>query len=164
MEFRFFGHSGTGHTRKLIVKSEKVLECDSGKRFRLFCNLNTLFGFDCLVKSLVVSSAEHKASCKLVNDYNLAVFYYIVNITLHNTVSTDSLRNMMCYFDIRCIIEVFDTEVSFRLFNTAWSKGCGPCLFVYNIVAVIVYILIGSLVVHFLDLDHFKRQRKGVCF
>ena len=76
-----FGHRRTGHTGKLVVHSEIILECNCSKRLRISLNLYIFFCFDCLMQSITVSSAGQNTTGKLIHNCNLSVFCnYILNI------------------------------------------------------------------------------------
>ena len=94
-EFGFLRHSGTGHTGKLRVKTEEVLEGDCGEGFALVLNLYALLGFDSLMETLVKAASEHKTTCKFVNDYDFAVLNYIFDIKVHTAMSLYSLVNVV---------------------------------------------------------------------
>ena len=156
LKLGFLGHGGTCHARQLIIKPEEVLECNCGKRFRLARDLYALFRLNRLMKSLIVAPAVHKAAGELVDDYYLAVLYDIVDITLHNAVGAYRLVDMVGNSYILCIVQVFYIEKFFCLFNARRGKGGGVRLFVHYIVAVVIGLLVARLIVHFLDLYHFK--------
>ena len=75
------------------------------------------------MESVAVSSSEHETTCKFVNYNYFAVSYDIVYITLHHVTCFQRLKNVMVYFHVFRIGEVFDTEVFFALFYT----GIGKC-------------------------------------
>ena len=160
LKFGFFGHGSTRHTRKLVIKAEEILEGDGSKSFRLSFYLNALFCLNSLMQAFVIASAVHKTTGKFVNNYNLAVFNNIINITLHNTVSANSLIYMVSNLNIFAVVKIFNLEILFGLFYTVGGKNGGICLFVNNIVAVISGILVTCLVIHFFNLNHLKRLCK----
>ena len=108
------------------------------------------------MQTLVVAAAVHKAAGELVDDYNLSVLNNVVNITLHNAVGADCLIYMVGNRNIFGIVEVFNMEILLRLLNARGGKGRGVRLFIHNIVAVIIGVLVARLVVHFLYLYHLK--------
>ena len=58
--------------------------------------------------------------------------------------------------DIFGIIKVFYAEILLGFFNARGGKGCSVCLFVHNVIAVVVGFFVARLIVHFLNLYHFK--------
>ena len=145
LEFLALCHCGTGHTGKLLVKTEIVLEGDGCKSFALVLNLNAFFSLDSLVKTFVISSAEHDTAGEFVNDKNLIVLNNVVYVTAHNAYSLDSLIDMVEESHVLCVHEVVNIEIGLSLSNTALGKRCRSCLFVNNVVAVgnILGILLG---------------------
>ena len=108
------------------------------------------------MQTLVVTSAVHKAAGKFINDYNLAVLHNVVNVAFHNAVGAYCLVYMVGNGDIFGIVKVFNAEILLGFFNARGGKGCSVCLFVHNVVAVIVGFFVARLIVHFLNLYHFK--------
>ena len=68
------------------------------------------------MQALVITPAVHRSARKLVNNYNLAVFYNIVNITLHYAVSAYSLIYMMRNFNVFTVVKVFNSKILLCLF------------------------------------------------
>ena len=83
-EFPFLRLGGTRHSRKLLIHSEIVLQCDGRKRLGFRAHEHVFLSLDSLMESVAVSSSEHETSRELIYDHNLAVLYYIVDITLHH--------------------------------------------------------------------------------
>ena len=115
------------------------------------------------MQTLVVTPAVHKAASKFINDYNLAVLHNVVNVAFHNAVGTYCLIYMVGNGDIFGIVKVFNAEILLGFFNARGGKGCSVCLFVHNVIAVVVGFFVARLIVHFLNLYHFKGQGKAVC-
>ena len=113
------------------------------------CDLDAFLGFYCLMKSLVVTPAVHDTSGKLVNDQHLSVLDDIIDITLHYAVRADRLLYVVGYGYIVRIVEVVDPEELLRLGNAAGSQRAGLCLFVNDVIAVDVLLLIGLFIVAF---------------
>ncbi len=68
LKFDAFGHCRTRHTRQLVIQTEVILEGDGRKRFGFALHLYALFGFNRLMQTLAVTSAEHNASREFVYD------------------------------------------------------------------------------------------------
>ena len=116
-------------------------------------DLNTLLGLNSLVQTLVVAASVHNTAGKLVNDKHLTVLDNIVNITLHYSVGTDSLLNVMRNGDVFGVVEVFDVEERLGLFDARGRECAGLGLFINNIIAVEVLLLVGLFIVGLTDAD-----------
>ena len=162
LKFCRFCRSSTRHTRKFIVKAEEVLEGNGSKRFGLMLYLNTLFGFNSLMQTLIIASAKHKTACKFINYDDLAVLNDIVNIALHDTVGADCLIYMMSDLYILGIVKIFDIKILFCFADSLGSKRCSARLFINNVIAVILCYIVARLIVHLFYLEHLKRCRKAV--
>ena len=99
------------------------------------------------MQTVVVASAHHDTSRELVNDEDFAVLYNVVGISLHGTVSLDSLIYVVEKGKVVRVHKVDDAERLFCLLNAALGKGSGLSLFVDDVVAVEKVVI--SLVVHF---------------
>src|SRR5205823_5340271 len=80
VELGGFGFGGTGHSRKLLIHAEVVLEGDGGQSLVFALDLNFFFGFDGLVQSVGPAAAGHHASGEIVNDDDLAILHYVLHI------------------------------------------------------------------------------------
>ena len=153
-EFLRFRGSRTRHARKLLIKPEVILESDGSKRFALVLYLNALFCFDCLMQTVVITSAEHDTAGELVYYEYLTVLDNIIDITAHYA---DCFYRLIDVVKQRCVLhihKVFNAEILLRLFNTALGKRCRARLFIHNEIAVIgcfrvlFFIHLGNLI-HF---------------
>ena len=115
------------------------------------------------MQTLVVTPAVHKAAGEFINDYDLAVLHNVVNVAFHNAVGAYCLVYMVGYRYIFGIVKVFYAEILLGFFNARGCKGCGVRLFIHNVIAVVVGFFVARLIVHFLNLYHFKGQGKAVC-
>ena len=138
-------HGGTGHTRKLVVKSEVILEGDGGERLRLSLYLNALLCLDCLVQTLAVTTAEHYTSGEFVNYENFSVLYNIVNVAFHNAYGLYCLLYVVENGYVLAVHKVFEVKICLRLCNTGFCERCGFRLFVNYEVAVLGKLLLGVL-------------------
>ena len=93
-----------------------------------------LFRFDRLVKAFVVAASEHKAAGEFVNDYDLIVFYYVVDIALHYAVRLQRLINMVRYLGIFGIGQVCQGKITLSFTYTDRCQRRRPRLFVYDII------------------------------
>ncbi len=99
------------------------------------------------MKTFVVAAAIHKATGELVHYNDLTVFYDIVNIPVHNAVSTDCLVEMVRKRHIIGIGKVCNIKIFFSLFDTRRVKCGGFRFFINDIVAfdILVELLIVKL-------------------
>ena len=159
-ELVLLGKRSTRHTRQLFIKPKVILECDSRNSLGLSCDLDAFLGLDSLVKTVVETPAYHDTSGKLVNDKYLTVLYHVVYILSHGTVGFDSLVDMMQKSHILGIHKVDDIKRLLGFFNTALCKGCGPCLFVYDIISAKSVVI--RFVVHLYHLDSLEGLGESV--
>ena len=111
LKFLLLCKRSTGHTGEFVIQSEKVLECDCGKGLALACNLHSLFCLYCLVQTLIVAATDHETPRKLVHYDNFAVFYDIIFVAFHNSVSLD------------CLVDVVSNRHVFRVIKVLQVKG-----------------------------------------
>ena len=148
-ELRFLCHSRAGHTGKLAVQTEEVLEGDSGEGLALVLYLHSLLGFDSLMKSLVEAASEHQSSGELVNYDDLSVLHDVLDIEVHTAVSLYCLIDVVENGEVIGIHKVLDTEEFFSLLYAVGEKRGGLCLFIDDIIGgVIVLLFLG------IHLDH----------
>ena len=79
-EFAGFCFSGSCHARKLLIQAEIVLQGDGCQGLVLRLDGNTLFGFNRLVNTFVVSATGKNTTGVFVNNQHLAVDDHIVFI------------------------------------------------------------------------------------
>ncbi len=82
LEFFFFGLSRSRHTRKLVVKTEIILECNGRLSLVFVSDNNLFFCFDCLMQPVGISSSDHQSAGEFVNDYNFVILHDIVVVAL----------------------------------------------------------------------------------
>ena len=148
LEFIFLGHSSTGHTWKLAVQTEEILERNCSKRLRLTSNLYAFLSFNSLMQTIIETTSEHKTACKFINNDNFTVFNNVVNISFHNTMSFDCLIYMMKKSHIIRIHQVFNIESFFCLFNASSCNCSGLSLFVDNVIGCFIYFILILLVIN----------------
>src|SRR5215831_13109256 len=88
-------HSRAGHSRKLLVKAEVVLEGDGGERLVLGLDLDVLLGLKRLVQALRIAPALHHATCELVDDDDLAALHDVVAVAHEKPVRFERLIGVM---------------------------------------------------------------------
>ena len=82
LEFKGLGVSGTGHTGKLVVETEIILEGGGGQCLALLLDIQSLFGFNGLMQTLGEATTGHGAAGVLIDKHRLVVLYYIFDIPL----------------------------------------------------------------------------------
>ena len=95
-EFGVFGHSRTGHARKLLVQAEVILQRDGGKRLILFAHLDVLFCFERLVQAFGETAAFHNAAGEFIDDLDFAIYHNIVLVAMEQELGTQRLLQMIC--------------------------------------------------------------------
>ena len=137
MELLGLGESRTGHTGKLIVETEEVLEGNGGESHGLLANLDTFLSFDGLVKTFVVTAAMHETTGVLIDDDNFArVGDDVIFITLEKSLSTESLLEVI---DNACVvgrIKGLDTENILNFFDALVGQSNRAALFIDNVIFV----------------------------
>ena len=104
-KFNCFCLGSTCHTGKFFVHTEEVLECNCCHCTVSLCDVNVLFCFDCLVQSVRITAAFKNTACKFVNNLNLTVFYYVVNVVFVKKVSADCLSKVVQEFKVLFVLE-----------------------------------------------------------
>ena len=94
-EFAGLGFRGTGHARKLFVKTEIVLNRNRRKSLAFFFYLDAFLRFDCLVKSVRPPTPWQNTSCKFIDDINVIILHDIIDIFLVKAVSPEKLVDYM---------------------------------------------------------------------
>ena len=155
------GGGRTGHTGQLLVQTEVILEGNGGKSLALVLHLNTLFGLNRLVQTLVVATAQHNTAGEFVYDQHLTVLDHIVNIPAHDADGLDGLVNMVQQGGVLNIHQVVYMEVGLCFLYAVLGQGGGTGLLVYDKVAVIGGLGV-LLLVHFGNLYHLQGAGKGV--
>ena len=67
-ELRCFGHRSTGHTAQLVVEPEVILECDGGKGLVLILDRHSLFRFQGLMETFVVTTSCEDATGMFIDN------------------------------------------------------------------------------------------------
>ncbi len=94
-EFLGFGQGGAGHTRKLVVKAEKVLERDAGQGEVFRLDFHALFRLDRLVQTIRQAPPRHHAAGELVDQHHRAIADDIILVPLEQFVRPQTLVDVM---------------------------------------------------------------------
>ena len=110
VELSCFSVRRTGHAREALVKLEVILNRDCRHGLRLFFDTHTFLGFDRLMKSIRPLSADHLASCVLIDDHNaelpvLVRRNHVITIALINHVRAKRLLNQVREIDVVADVE-----------------------------------------------------------
>ena len=104
-KFACFGFCRTGHTRKLVIHAEVVLQGDCGKCLCSGFHLHVLLGFYCLVQSIAPAATFHNTAGLLVYYLHLVVVgYHIVYIARKQCVGLDKLVHGVHAFALHRIV------------------------------------------------------------
>ena len=124
--------SCTGHTALLVIFVKEVLECDRCQSLALTFDLNMLFCFNRLMKTVRITASRHDTSGKFINDKNLIIFNNVILILMHQVVRTKSKDNVMLDLQILRISQVLNMEEFLNLMNTLLSKVYDLIFLIYN--------------------------------
>ena len=94
-EFFFFCKGSTCHTTFLFIFVKQILECDCRKCLALSFYFYMLFRFDCLMKTVRITTSRHNTSGKFIYDHNLIIRHNIILISEHQIVCTKRQNNVM---------------------------------------------------------------------
>ncbi|CCY91854.1 uncharacterized protein BN461_02208 [Bacteroides sp. CAG:1076] len=97
-EFSGFCFCCTGHTRKLMIHTEVILQSNSCKSLSCSFNLNTFLSFYSLVQSVAPTTTVHDTSCLFVDNLNLSVHNDIISIFFEHCICFKQLIDCMNAF------------------------------------------------------------------
>ena len=90
-ELACFGFGRTGHTCKLVIHTEVVLEGDCGECLCRSLDFHALLGLDGLMESVGVAAAFHDTACLLVDNLDFVVVDYVFHILFKEGVGLEQL-------------------------------------------------------------------------
>ena len=102
-EFFGLGHGRAGHTAKLVIQTEIVLERHTGECHVFRLNGTILFRFDRLVQTIRQAATMHHPARKFVDQHNVAIANDIVFVPLEHFMGPQTLVHMVhqsCAFGI----------------------------------------------------------------
>ncbi len=91
LELVLLGERRTGHTGKLCVHTEEILEGDCRESAALVLDIDALFCLNRLVQTVGIASARHNAAGKFIDDEHLPVLYDILPVAVHYAVCVQRL-------------------------------------------------------------------------
>ena len=109
-KLRFFRFRRTRHTRKLLVKTEIVLEGNGRVRLIFAAHFHAFLCFDRLVQTVGISSADHKTARKFVHDDDFAVVYDIIFVELEKLMRFERLLNVVVEVGVLDLRDVVNAE------------------------------------------------------
>ena len=71
-----------GHSRQLLIEAEIILDRNGRQGLRFAVDLHAFLGFHCLMQPVAPTAPRHFASGEFVDDDNLVVFDYILDVFL----------------------------------------------------------------------------------
>ncbi len=90
-ELACFCFGRTGHAGQLVIHSEVVLQRNGGESLGCGFDFHTLFGLECLVKSVGVAAALHDAAGLLVDNFDFVVVNNVFLIFVEEGVGFEQL-------------------------------------------------------------------------
>ena len=142
-KFNSFGCGSTGHTGKLLVHAEVVLEGNRCKCAVPLGNLKMLLSLNRLVQTVTVAPSLKNAACKFIYNLNLVVLYNIVNVCVVEDVGPYSLGKVVHVLKVLLVKNsgaAFDKAVGEQnvvdLVHTLVGKRNALGLLVYLVVAL----------------------------
>ena len=109
-EFTGLGHSGTGHSRNLVVELEEVLQRDRRKRLRLFLDLDAFFGFNRLMQPVTPLPSIHETTRELIDDDDTSVLDDVIHISFVKKMSFERVVDHMRPVHVAGSIKALDTR------------------------------------------------------
>ena len=95
VELVCFGLGRSGHTRKLLIKTEIILNSDRGQRLSFAIDLHSLFRLDRLMQSVTPAAPRHFAAGEFVYDHHFVFFDDVLNVFFKQTIGAEELRNIV---------------------------------------------------------------------
>ena len=75
-----FSVGGSCHAGEFLIHTKIVLKSNGGEGLVFLLNSHTLFGFQCLMQTITVTTARHEAASELIYDDDLTIFDHVVHI------------------------------------------------------------------------------------
>ena len=139
LELLLLGLSSTGHTGKLFVHTEVVLEGNSCQSLAFAFYLYAFLSFDSLMQTFGETTAEHQTAGKFINDNNLTILNHIIAVAVHQSLSLQSTHNLVgIVHTVLIVIQVADAQHFFCLGNTLFGR-CYLFLFFINSVVLALF-------------------------
>lgn len=86
-----------------------------------------LFSFQRLMQTFRITTAFHNTTREFIDNFNFAIGYHVVNITMEQELSTKSLLQMIRQLTSWIGVQIFNSQLEFNLFKT--NFGCIDSLF-----------------------------------
>ena len=149
LEFIGFRIGCTGHTGKLLVHTEVVLESNRGECLVFLLNLNAFFSFDGLMQTIGPAASFHQAAGEFVNDDDFAVLNNVMLIFNEQCVGTKCCIQVVQQHDVRRRVEALaggqQAHIDHDFFDflvAGFGKLNGMLLFVNPVVAFALFLLL----------------------
>ena len=75
-----FSVGSSCHAGEFLIHTKIVLKSNGGEGLVFLLNPHTLFGFQCLMQTIAVTTARHEATSELIYDDDLTIFDHVVHI------------------------------------------------------------------------------------
>src|SRR4029079_15399073 len=106
VELSLFRFCGTGHSRKLRVHAEIVLDGDGRHGLRLTLHLNSFLCLNCLMQSYRPSASRHGAPRELIDDEHLAFLHHVIHVDLVQGMRAQQLMHDVQSLTLRGILTI----------------------------------------------------------
>ena len=129
-------HGSTGHAGFLFIFVKEVLECNGGQCFGLTIDFHMLFGFDCLMESVRITTTRHDTSGKFIDNKNLVILYHIILVPEHEIVGAKRQNDIVLNLQVLRVSQVADMEELLYFFDTFCSQHYLFFFFIYQEISV----------------------------
>ena len=108
-EFSRLGRGGTGHTGKLVVHAEVVLQGDRCEGLILLFDLDALFCLDCLVNTFRPTATFENSTGEFVNDLYVSALDDVILVAAVQLFCLQRHRELVNEVCLHVVVEVFDS-------------------------------------------------------
>src|SRR5207248_4525160 len=116
VELGGLGFGSSGHAGELAVHAEIILEGDGSQRLVFALDLDFFFGFDGLVQAIGPAAARHHAAGEIINNDDLAIFDYVLDIAVVERVGLDGGLHVMLEVPVLRVGDIADAQKALDLF------------------------------------------------
>ena len=132
-EFSRLGRGGTGHTGKLVVHAEVVLQGDRCEGLILLFDLDALFCLDCLVDTFRPTATLENSTGELVNDLYVSALDDVILVAAVQLFRLQRHRELVDEVCLHVVVEVLDSEGLLDLFDAGLERNNNSLVF-FNLV------------------------------
>ncbi|MNC62053.1 hypothetical protein D3C75_1120360 [compost metagenome] len=88
------------------------------------------------MQSITVTASSHQTAGEFIDNDNLVLIHYIINVTAHNYIRLERLYNVMIQRDIAVVIQVLNAKSALSRSHTLFGQSHG---FHFNINGIILF-------------------------